>query len=162
MSLVNVTLPSGSGLPAVGSVLWIASMGSPQVYNPIGNLGNQDWAMKAETADTTNQGTAWRQMIVTLRDGGKFTAALHFMPNGGGGQHDGALFDGVTPFSTSLANGLGAVFTSGQTRNYKLVFPDGTVEYMQMIITDFPINMDVTKDLDVKVGFQVVGQPIFA
>jgi hypothetical protein len=54
------------------------------------------------------------------------------------------------------------VFSSGQTRNYKLVFPDGTTEYMQMIITDFPINMDLTKDVDVKVGFQVVGQPIFA
>ena len=61
MSVTNVNLPGGSGLPAVGSVLWIASQGSPQVYNPIGNQGNIDWSIKTEMADTTNQGTPWRQ-----------------------------------------------------------------------------------------------------
>ena len=162
MSLTNVTLPQGSGLPAVGSVLWIASLGCPVVYNPIGNLGNMDWALKAEVADTTNQGTNWRQRIVTLHDGDKLTAELHFMPNGGGGQHDGTSFDGTTPYSPSFNNGLGARHTQGIVSAFKLVFPDGTTWYFSAIITDFPIQMDLTKDLMCKVVFQITGEPIFA
>ena len=161
MSVTNVNLPGGSGLPAVGSVLWIASQGSPQVYNPIGNQGNIDWSIKTEMADTTNQGTPWRQRIATLHDGDKLTAEIHFLPSGGGGAHDGAVFDGVTPYSPSFANGLGAVFTQGQLRQYKIVFPDGTTWFMQAIITDFPINMDLTKDLICKVVFQISGEPLF-
>jgi len=162
MSYTNVTLPGGSGLAAVGSVLWIASAGSPQVYNPIGNLGNMDWGLKAEFADTTNQGTPWRQRISTLKDGDKFTAELHFMPNGGGGQTDNTTFDGVTPFSPSFSHGLGSVFTQSQLRQYKLVFPDNTTYYIQMFISDFPMSMDLSKDLLCKLTFQVSGQPIFA
>jgi len=162
MSVVNVTLPGGSGEAAVGSVIWIASNGSPQVYNPIGNQGNWDWGIKTELADTTNQGTNWRQRIVTLHDGDKLTCEIHFVPSGGGGQTDGTSFDGVTPYSPSFHNGLGAVHTQGQLRQYKTVFPDGTTWYMQAIITDFPINADLTKDLMAKVVFQISGEPIFA
>lgn len=162
MSYTNVTLPGGSGEAAVGSVLWIGSAGSPQVFNPIGNLGNMDWGIKTELADTTNQGTPWRQRIVTLHDGDKFTAELHFRPDGGGGQTDTAPYDGVTPFSPSFHNGLGSIHTQGQLRQYKLVFPDGTTWYFQAIMTDFPINMDLTKDLLCKIVFQVSGEPIFA
>lgn len=162
MSLVNTTLPGGSGEAAVGSVLWIASLGSPQVYNPLGNQGNIDWGIKTEFADTTNQGTSWRQRIATLHDGDKMNVEIHFIPSGGGGAHDGATFDGVTPFSPSFNNGLGAVFTQGQLRQYKWVFPDATTWYFQAIIAEFPVNADLTKDILSKVSFQISGQPIFA
>ena len=54
------------------------------------------------------------------------------------------------------------MFTQGQLRQYKIVFPDGTTWFMQAIITDFPINMDLTKDLICKVVFQISGEPLFA
>lgn len=158
MSLVNVTLNtnnSAGGEAAVGSVLWIGTNGSPTTYKPLGNVGNEDWPLKLNEVDVTNQGTNWKRMLGTLFDGGKFTAEIFFIPNSPGNDSSGA-------FGHSFATGLGAVFTAGQPVPWKLVFPDGTIEYFVGTITDFPINMDLTKALSIKMVITVTGQPIFA
>ncbi len=162
MANTNVTLPGGSGIAAINDVIYIASAGSPQVYNPIGNLGNWSWGIKAEVADTTNQGTDWRQRIATLSDGDKISVDIFFLADGGGGQADGAPFDGTTPYSPSFHNGLGAVLTKRQLRQYKVVFSDGTTWYMQAFVTSFPISSEIGKARTAKVEFQVTGEPIFA
>ena len=156
MSLQNITLPynnSAGGEAAVGSVLSIAPPGSPVVYYALGNAGNQDWPLSVKEADVTNQGTAWTRSIPTLFDGGKFTCELHFVPS--------AATSG-TIYGHSFATALGAIFTGGTICEWKLVFPDGVTWYFAGFVMDFPIGMDLTKDLIVKLVIRVIGQPIFA
>lgn len=162
MANTNVTLPSGSGTGAINDIISIASAGSPQLYNPIGNLGNWNWGIKVEVADTTNQGTDWRQRIATLCDGDKISVDIFFLADGGGGQTDGTSFDGTTPYSPSFANGLGAVMTKRQLRQYRVRYSDGTTWYFQAFVTSFPISSEIGKARTAKVEFQVTGEPIFA
>lgn len=158
MSLVNVTLAannSAGGEAAVGSVLWIGTLGSPTTYQPVGNVGNESWPIKADVVDVTNQGTKWKRNLLTLFDGGKFSAEVFFIPNSTASDTSGAM-------GHSFSTGLGAIFTAGQPMPWKLVFPDGTVEYFVGPITDFPIEMDLTKALSIKMTISVSGAPIFA
>lgn len=158
MSLINVTLAynsSAGGEAAVGSVLFIGTSGSPTTYTPLGNIGNEDWGLKLEEVDVTNQGTRWKRMLGTLFDGGKFSVEIFFIPSSVGADPSGA-------FGHGFASGLGAIFTLGNPVPWKLIFPDGTIEYFVGTITDFPISMDLTKALSIKMNITVTGQPIFA
>lgn len=157
MSLQNITLPynnSAGGEAAVGSVLSVATPGSPVTYLFLGNAGNQDWPLSVKEADVTNQGTAWTRSIPTLFDGGKFTCELHFVPSS---------TDTATIKSHSFTgSGLGAIFTGGVICQWKLQFPDGITWYFSGFVMDFPVGMDLTKDLLVKLVIRVIGEPIFA
>ena len=162
MSLRNITLPnfnSQGGEAAVGSVLSVAPPGSPTVYLFVGNAGNQDWPLSVKEADVTNQGTNWTRSIPTLFDGGKFTCELHFIPS----STNTATIEGH-----SFATGLGSLFNGdpyGGTPpicQWRLEFPDGVTWYFAGFVMDFPIGMDLTKDLLVKLVIRVVGQPVFA
>ena len=157
MSLNNITLPysnSQGGEAAVGSVLSVAPPGSPSTFYFLGNAGNQDWPLSVKEADVTNQGTNWTRSIPTLFDGGKFTCELHYVPSSAN-------------TATILGHGAGnggimAIFTGGTICQWKLQFPDGVTWYFSGFVMDFPIGMDLTKDLIVKLVVRVIGQPIFA
>lgn len=153
MPLVPNTLSQGSGIPAIGTILSLGNLGSPQVYNAVGNQGNVKWDPKNKHAETTNMGTAWTQFIPTISDGGSVTGEFHFIPGSSGS-------DGLTALEGhSFSSGLGYIFKNRQTRQWKLTFPDGTVEAFDAFITDFSIDASVDKDLMLHITLQVTGQP---
>lgn len=156
MSLQPINLSQGSGTPAVGTILSVSNLGSPQTFIPIGNASNIKWNLKMGQADTTNQGTGWKQSIPTLGDPGTMTCDIHFIPGSAG--RDG-LSTGLE--GHSFSSGLGYIFQNRQIRYYTLTFPDGTAEVFQAYISEFPIDADVTKDLMLHVTFQLTGQPTF-
>lgn len=159
MSLTPITLPEGSGLPSVGSILSILT-GSPATYKPIGNISNLNWDLKAVTADTTNMGTPWKQHIVTLMDGGTITGDLYLIPSSGPNE------GGIVGHSFSDAEALGAFFVAQASggdvfQSYTIDFPDGTLWQFDATIDDFPIDMNVEKPITSKIKFGVTGQPNF-
>lgn len=160
MSLENITLPGGSGIPSVGTVLSLFNGASPGVYNPIGNFSGGDWNMKAVTADTTNMGTQWKQHIVTLLDGGTVDGEIFFVPDSEG-QNDTV---GIVGHSFTGAGALGYIFvhqTSLGPQQYSLDFPDGSTAFFSATIDDFPLSISVEKPLMVKIKFGVTGAPYF-
>ncbi len=160
MSLTPITLPQGSGLPSVGSILSILT-GSPATYKPIGNLSNLSWDLKAVTADTTNMGTPWKQHIVTLMDAGTIKGDLYFQPSSDADE------GGIVGHSFSDPEALGYIFAAqasggdGVVRSYSIDFPDGITFYMDATINDFPISANVEKPLMTKISFGVTGEPVF-
>lgn len=166
MSLQNITLPyqnSQGGEAAVGSILSVAPPGSPTVFYPLGNAGNLDWPLSLKEADVTNQGTNWTRSIGTVYDGGKFTCELNFIPSS-----VNAVVSGQTIEGHSFLTGIGSLFNGdpyGGTApicQWRLQFPDGITWYFAGFVMDFPIGMDQTKALLVKMTIRVVGQPVFA
>jgi hypothetical protein len=156
MSLINVTLPynnSAGGEAAVGSVLFVGTQGSPTIFLPLGNCGNMKWGMKVKTADVTNQGTNWTRSIPTLFEGGTFTCDIHFIPSAA----NTASIEGH-----SFTSGIGSLFTQAAILPWKLVFPDGTTEFFTGYMTDFPMDMNLDKDLMVALTITVIGQPVLA
>jgi hypothetical protein len=156
MAIQNINLTAGSGMPAVGSQLYLQNLQSPAVYNLVGNVGNQKWSPVAKTADTTNQGTVWMQSIPTILDGAKFTVELFFIP-GSAGSEEAVGLEGH-----GFVSGLGWLFTQRQVRQWKLIWPDASVMFFSAYITDFPVDMAVEKALSVSMTLTVTGQPTFA
>lgn len=156
MSLQNVTLSYGPGIPAVGSVLFLAVPGSPLVYKPIGNQGKCKWNPKRKNADVTNQGTIWSQSIGTLIDAGTMSVQIHYIPGSLGNDPSGN-------FGHSFSSGgLGSVFISFQTTFYfHYVWPNGADWFFTGYFSDFPLDMDFEKDIVLDLNIQVSGQPIF-
>lgn len=160
-TIQNITLPAGPGLPAVGSILSVANFGSPMTYLAIGNAGNMKIGMKNKTADVTNQGTPWTQVIATLHDGGTFTCDLHFIP---GSANTGSIE------GHSFLTGIGALFNgnisnvaSGLAPNcfWQLTWPNGVTIYFEGPIVDFPVDMNLEKDLMISMTIQVSGEPVW-
>lgn len=155
--LENITLPEGSGLPSVGTILAVFNGSSPGVYNPVGNFAAGNFDMKAVTADTTNMGTAWKQHIVTLLDAGELDGTVYFIPQSQGQQ--GQV--GIVGHSFDSAGALGFIFAGGLTMQYSLTFPDGATIFFAATINAFPIDASVEKPLMSKIKFGVTGAPIF-
>ena len=155
-TIENITLSGGPGIPAVGSVLSVATPGSPITYRPLGNAGNQKWTLKRKTADVTNQGTPWTQIIGTLLDGGTFTCDLHFIPGS-------IALDSSGAFGHGFASGLGALFTQflNALYSWQLTFPNGDIIYFTGAITDYTMDMNLEKDLLVNLSIMVSGEPQF-
>lgn len=154
MSLTNINLSAGPGIAAVGSILSVATPGSPVTYRPVGNVGNQKWNMKRKTADVSNQGTAWTQTIGTLGDGGTFTADVHFIPGSVAADSSGA-------FGHGFISGLGYLYTNNITAYWSLTAPNGQIAYFVGFISDFPLDLNVEKDMMVNITITVSGEPIF-
>lgn len=152
-ALINVNLPGGSGIPAIGSVLSLLSLAGG--YVPIGNAGNLKWGMSVENAPTTNQGTVWKQSIPTLRDGGELTCDLHFIPGSAGADVSGALE------GHSFVDGLGFICRNADVRSWRLVWPDGSGMFFTAYLSKFPVDMSVDKDLIAAITLQLTGPPAF-
>lgn len=156
-NLTNITLPEGSGLPSVGTILSVFNGSSPGVYNPVGNFAAGNWDMKAVTGDTTNMGTAWKQHIVTLLDAGELDGTVYFIPQSQGQE----LQVGIVGHSFTSEGALGFIFAGGLTMQYKLTFPDGAEVYFAATINNFPIDASVEKPLMSKIKFGLTGAPLF-
>lgn len=159
MSLENITLPQGSGLPSVGTILSIRT-GSPATYKPIGNISNLNWTLKAVTADTTNMGTPWKRHIITLMDAGEISGDLYFIPDSDGNE------GGIVGHSFTAADALGEIFATQASggdvsRAYSIDFPDGTTFLFDATINEFPLDMNVEKPIMSKIKFGVTGEPNF-
>lgn len=156
MSIENINLSGGSGVPAVGTILSVLTQTSPGDYLAIGNLGVMDWPISRAVAETTNQGTVWDQSVGTLFTGGEFSAEFHYVPGSVGIDPSGA-------FGHGFASGLGFLFNQFNTLLYfSLTFPGGQQIFFTGHIVKFPISMDFSKDLIVKMAIKVSGQPTFS
>ena len=151
----NITLTGGSGIPAVGTILSVLTQTSPGDYLAIGNAGNLKWSLKREIADTTNQGTPWKQSIATLYDGGTVTIDLHYIPGSPGIDTSGA-------FGHNFPTGLGSLFLQFNTLlSFSLTYPNGTQVFLNGHITEFAQTMDLTKDLMANVTITISGEPVW-
>jgi hypothetical protein len=155
MSIENINLSGGSGVPSVGTILSVLTQTSPGDYLAIGNLGNFDWPLERAVADTTKQGTIWKQSIGTLFDGGKIPVEIHYVPGSAGIDPSGAFGHGFT-------TGLGSLFLQFNTLlNFSLTAPGGQQAFFTGHITKFPLTFDLTKDIMLKLEITVSGQPVF-
>jgi|HubBroStandDraft_4_1064222.scaffolds.fasta_scaffold01415_5 hypothetical protein len=157
MPLENITLPEGSGIPSVGSILGLFNGASPGVYNPVGNFAAGTMDMKTVTADTTNMGTFWKQHIVALLDAGTFDGTIYFVPDSEGQ----ANTVGIVGHSFTSPGALGYIYANGLVWPYSLTFPDGSHILFSATIDSFPIDMNVEKPLMVKIKFGITGAPQF-
>lgn len=147
--------------PAINTLLKIGNLGSPITFNTIANVGDMSPAigMKADIVDVTSHSTTvpWRQKITTLLDNGDLSFKLFFIPSSAGS-------DGTpnTPYGHDGTNGLLAVFTGRQLREYQLVFPDAaaTTYYFQGYISKFNITSKVAGVLEADVTITLTGQPV--
>lgn len=154
-SIENITLSGGSGVPAVGTVLSVLTQTSPGAYLAIGNLGNWGLPLSRDVADTTNQGTIWKQTIGTLFDIGKIPVEIHYVPGSPGIDTSGAFGHGFT-------TGLGSFFLQFNTLlNFSLTAPGGQQAFFSGHITKFDLNFDLTKDIMLKCEITGSGAPVF-
>jgi hypothetical protein len=155
MSIPNITLPGGSGIPAVGSILNLLVYNSPQTYKPVGNMGNLKWGMKTMDADTTNQGTIWKQGIPTLNDGGTITGDLHMIPASAGADYNANTLEGH-----SFDSGLGNIMINREVRQWRLDWPDGSGIYFSAYFTEYPVDMNLEKDMEANITLKVTGEVV--
>ena len=153
MSQTPINLPYGSGEAANGSQLALLNLASPAVYQLIGNVGNEDWALSIKDAETSNQGLPWTQGIPCIVDGGDFTFDLMLVPSSVGNEESASAGLEGHGFET----GLGWVATQRQTRQWKLTWPDGTGIYFSAYFTKFPVSMPVDKALTAKCALKITG-----
>lgn len=154
MSLQNVNLPQGSGIPAVGTTLAVGNNGSPLLYNLIGNQAKITFGPKTDTADTTNQGSEWDQSIPTLLVGGEPGVEIFYIPNTPG--KDGAT--GLVGHAATDQGALMGMFYNQEIRPWKLVWPDGSGAYFEAFIMETPVTADPTgKALTISMKLKITG-----
>lgn len=140
MSLQNVNLIQGSGLPAVGTILAVGNNGSPLVYNPIGNQAKITTDLKTDTADTTNQGSQWDQSIPTLLVGGEVSVEVFYQPSSQGA--DGTT--GLVGHAAADSGALVDMLVNQQIRPWRLTWPDGSAQYFEAYPSTAPVTSDPT------------------
>lgn len=153
-------MPIAAAQPAINTLFKIGNQGSPQTFNVIANVGDLTGpTMSGNVVDVTSHSTGnpWRQKIVTLLDNGDVTLPLFFIPSSSGS--DG---QSNTPFGHNGTNGLLAVFTARQLREYSITFPDAaaTTWYMQGYITKFSMTAPVAGVLTSSTTFTMTTEPI--
>jgi hypothetical protein len=155
MAIENITLTGGSGIPAVGTIISVLTQTSPGAYLAIGNVGNIKWSLKREIADTTNQGTAWKQSVATLWDGGTVSFDMHYIPGSPGIDTSGA-------FGHNFQTGLGSLFLEFNTLlSFQINYPNATQVFFNAHITEFQQTLDLTKDAMAAITLTVSGQPVW-
>ncbi len=152
----NINLGYGSGEPTQPTFLYLLTLNSPATYIPVGNLGNMKWGLKVKDADTTNQGDPWMQSIPTLIDGNNLVADLHFIPSSAGADYDANALEGH-----SFTSGLGYIMRQRQVRQWKLVWPDGAGMFFSAYFSDYPVDMNIEKDLLANCTLKITGEPTF-
>lgn len=158
MSLQNVNLASGSGIPAVGTILAVGNNGSPLVYNPIGNQAKITTSYKTDKADTTNQGSQWDQSIPTLLVGGEVSVEIFYIPDTPG--QDGTT--GLVGHAATSPGALVNMWANQEIRPWKLSWPDGSSQYFEAYILEQPVTSDPTgKALMMTMKLQITGSIFF-
>lgn len=145
---------------SINTLLKIGNQGSPITFNTIANIGDiNGFSLSATIVDVTSHSTnnPWRQKIPTLLDNGDLVCRMFFIPSSPGS-------DGTpnTPFGHNGTNGLLAVFTGRQLREYSVTFPDpaATTWYFQAYVTKFGQHATVAGVLEADTTFTSTGEPI--
>lgn len=136
-----------AGLDAFGTQLQRGDGGGPEVFTAIANCSNiTPPGTSRETYDTTAHDSPdkFREFIGGLKDGGEFSADLHYDPT----EHDALYSD----------------FDDGPPgRNYKIVFPEAIATWsFKGIMTGFEPEAPVDGQLSATVTFKVTGKPVLA
>lgn len=117
-----------------------------------GNTGSESFTTIAEVLDidgpnqtreqlevTSHSSAGWREYIAGLRDGGEVSFGLNFVP--------------------AEQDDLRALYDSGESANYKIVYPNGWKDTFAAIVTDWgtksPVDGAVTDEVKLKISGEV-------
>jgi hypothetical protein len=155
LSLTNVNLTQGSGIPAVGTTLSVGNNGSPLVYNLIGNQAKITFGPKVDSADTTNQGSQWDQSIPTLLVGGEVGVEIFYIPNTPG--KDGTT--GLVGHAATDQGALMGMFYNEEIRPWLIQWPSNNGgAYFEAYILEAPVTSDPTgKALMISMKLKITG-----
>lgn len=141
-----------SGVAAKPTLIAMGTLGSPQTFATIANIGDIDGPQfSADQVETTSHSTgdAWDTYISTIVRGGEFTFPLFFVP-------------GYAGHSFTNPEGLGFVFANRQLRWYRMTGSNGNVLcYFQANISSYSLSAPVAGVYTAQTTFKLTGQPIF-
>jgi hypothetical protein len=140
-------------IPAINTLLKMASAGSPSTFTTIANIGDIAINMSGNVVDVTSHstGSPWRQKLTTLLDAGDLPFKLFFVP-----QSSGAAGHDAT-------NGLLSIFATRELRRFSITFPDDANPYVYFDATLSRFNIVATTAgvLEANVTLTITGEPQF-
>jgi hypothetical protein len=140
------------GIPSFGTLLKIGDGGGTEVFTTIAEVRDiKGPDLGLSTAESTNHSSpgGYRERVATLKDGGKVTFTLNFLP---------------TAATQSYSTGLIKDFSNKTKRNFQLVFPDSgvTTWLLPALVTKFTPDEPVDGVLSADVELTISGQPTLA
>lgn len=144
-------------LAAFGTLLKVGNGASPEVFTTVAQVGNiAGPGMKADTIDVSNhnQANAYKQFIVSLKEGGDVKFELFFDPNDTT-QNFTAPVPGTSP------GGVQGIFESRLVVDWQLVLPVSPAAMWTFsgAVTAFDNKYDVTGAIMASCTIKVSGKP---
>ena len=158
MSIENINLSGGSGVPAVGTILSVLTQTSPGDYLAIGNLGNWDLPLGARCRRHHQPGAPSQQSIGTLFDGGKISTEIHFLP--GCHAHRSFVAHSATGFRDRPQPAVSAVQHAAELSRSRAKSQQCASSPAH--ITKYPMTFDLTKDIMPKIEITVSCAKVFS
>jgi hypothetical protein len=143
------TSPLAAGIAVEGLLLQLGNGASPEVYTTIANV--QDWnePLKADTADVTNVGDAWRRRIATLLDMGAMKFKVFWVM-------------AETTHWNQGVTGLRYLLTNRILGNWQIVYPNAqaSTDVFTAYVTGFSVTGKVGGVFEAEVELSNNGQPV--
>lgn len=141
-------LAKASGYDTVASVLALARLASPTVYNDIANIGDITGTGSRTITPVSAHGVLAARKVGTLLDEGSYSFPLFFIAR---------QTTSPEPTHTDHTNGLFGIYKRGDLRAYAqfLRDVDGTAKFFNAYITKFseklPVNGVHTADVELAI-----------
>lgn len=132
-----------AGIDGFGTELRRGNGAGPEVFTPIGNVGNFSGpSMERDTYDVTahDSPSRFREFLGGLINGGEVSAECHYDPD----KHDQLVAD----------------FEDTDPINYEMESPVGEVWAFKALLTGFEREMPVDGQMAATLTWQVSGKPV--
>lgn len=129
-----------------GSQFYVGNDDSPQTFTAIAEITSiTPPSVTRDIIDATHTGSPdqWREHIPGLKDGGEVSCEMNFVPN------------------SNSSNILIAVQTDVFARDFRIVFPDGTIWNFNAFCTGFEPDAPFDDKMTATATFKVSGKPDF-
>lgn len=144
-------LAKASGFPTAPTVLALASLASPPVYEDIANLGDITNTSSRTVVDVSAHGVNARRKVGTLLDEGTYATTLFFIAD-----------DTTAPEAshTDATRGLYWIYKRNDLRAFGLFLRDdnGTARYFNAMITKFSEKFPVPGVHTADIEFTIDGE----
>jgi predicted secreted protein len=129
-----------------GSQFYVGNDDSPQVFTAIAEITSiTPPSVTRDVIDATHTGSPdqWREHIPGLKDGGEVSCEMNFVPN------------------SNSSNILIAIQVDTFARDFRIVFPDGTIWNFKAFCTGFEPDAPFDDKMTATATFKVSGKPDF-